>query len=325
MNASLCPVCKSPIINSTNMSGTPPEKFFDCPRCGPFVATWDTIVTLGGEIQNELRWAITSHAIRNMQAPGREFYRVTPEWLTSVWASKKLPNPQMQADRFVEYLGTAGIPSEWVWCRPHELMGLLGTADDPSLGKTGGFTYIIERLRTKGLIEQHRHPEGGKAGYRLTFDGWERFEELHRVSADSKIAFMAMGYGNSDVDRAFTEFVRAVEQTGFQLYRLDQKPKAGLIDLRMRVEIRSAKFLIADLTDENRGAYWEAGFAEGLGKKVYYTCEASKFEATKTHFDTEHLLTIKWSPHAMPTALDELKSAIRNDFPTDAKQSDELM
>lgn len=93
----------------------------------------------------------------------------------------------------------------------------------------------------------------------------------------------------------------------------------------MRVEIRSAKFLIADLTDENRGAYWEAGFAEGFGKKVYYTCEASKFEEAKTHFDTEHLFTIKWSPDNMPAALDELKSAIRNDFPTDAEQSDEPM
>ena len=55
----------------------------------------------------------------------------------------------------------------------------------------------------------------------------------------------------------------------------------------------------------------------------YYTCESSKFEATKTHFDTEHLLTIKWSLNKMPKALDELKSAICNDFPTDAKQSDD--
>jgi nucleoside 2-deoxyribosyltransferase len=98
---------------------------------------------------------------------------------------------------------------------------------------------------------------------------------------------MAMGYGNAHVDRAFSGFIGAVAQTGFELRRLDQKPKAGLIDLRMRVEIRSAKFLVADLTDENRGAYWEAGFAEGLGKKVYYTCEASKFDKAKTHFDTE--------------------------------------
>ena len=150
MNASLCPICKSPLLSSiTQSTGTPPEKFIDCPRCGPFVATWDAIVTLGGEIQKGLRWAITSHAIRSMQTRGGGPYRVTPEWLDSVWASHKLPNPQMQADRFLEYLGTAGIPSEWVWCRPHELMGLLGTADDPSLGKTGGFTYIIERFKDK--------------------------------------------------------------------------------------------------------------------------------------------------------------------------------
>jgi hypothetical protein len=309
------------------MKETPPEKFFDCPRCGQFILTWDADVTLGGKIRKKLRWAITSHAIRNMQTPGGEPpYRVTLEWLASVWASQKLPNPQMQADKFIEYLGTAGIPSRWVYCRKEELMGLLGTVDDLSPGQKEGFNFIFERLTKKGLIELNSRPSsGGLPGYRLTFDGWERFEELHRVLADSKIAFMAMGYGNSHVDRAYTEFVRAVEQTGFQLYRLDQKPKSGLIDLRMRVEIRSAKFLIADLTEENRGAYWEAGFAEGLGKKVYYTCEASKFEATKTHFDTEHLLTIKWSPDVMPAALDELKSAIRNDFPTDAKQSDELM
>ena len=59
-------------------------------------------------------------------------------------------------------------------------------------------------------------------------------------------------------------------------------PKAGLIDDRLRVEIRTSRFLIADLTHENAGAYWEAGFAEGLGKPVIYTCEKSKFDTAKT-------------------------------------------
>jgi len=322
MNSSLCPVCKSPLFS---MEEATLKKSFNCPRCGQFIINVDVEVILGGEYRRGILWAITSHAIRSMQAPrGGPPYRITQEWLTSVWASQKLPNPQMQADRFVEYLGEAGAPGEWVGCVPHEMTGLLGTIDDPSQGQTGGFTYIIERLKSKGLIEQHRYPsDGRKAGFRLTFDGWERFEELHRVSAESRIAFMAMGYENPVVDRTFAEFVRAVRQTGFQLSRLDQKPKAGLIDLRMRIEIRSAKFLIADLTEENRGAYWEAGFAEGLGKKVYYSCEESKFEATKSHFDTEHLFTIKWSLDRMAHALDELKSAIRNDFPTEANQLDE--
>ena len=99
------------------------------------------------------------------------------------------------------------------------------------------------------------------------------------------------------------------------LRRLDTKPKSGLIDLRMRVELRLAKFVVADLTDENRGAYWEAGFAEGCGKKVYYTCEATKFDQLKTHFDTEHLFTVKWDLGNMEGAVDELTAAIQNEFP----------
>jgi nucleoside 2-deoxyribosyltransferase len=59
------------------------------------------------------------------------------------------------------------------------------------------------------------------------------------------------------------------------------------------VEIRACRFLIADLTHANNGAYWEAGFAEGLGKPVTYTCKKSEF-AKASHFDTNHHLTVLW-------------------------------
>ena len=39
----------------------------------------------------------------------------------------------------------------------------------------------------------------------------------------------------------------------------------------MRRMIQGALFVIADLTHENRGAYWEAGYAEGLSKTVRHT------------------------------------------------------
>ena len=210
-------------------------------------------------------------------------------------------------------------------CNPRTITAftaILGTADDPTKGETSGFSYVVAGLRDNGLIEERPEPGAGFS-YRLAFPGWRRLDELQRHSVESRIAFMAMGYNNEKVDRAFEAFVDAVEKTGFELRRLDQKPKAGLIDLRMRVEIRGAKFLVADLTDENRGAYWESGFAEGLGKKVYYTCEKMKFNKVKTHFDTEHLLTIRWSANDFTAAVNELKSAIRNDFPTEAKQSDD--
>jgi len=36
---------------------------------------------------------------------------------------------------------------------------------------------------------------------------------------------------------------------------------------RMRLEIRRSRFAVVDLTHGNRGAYWEAGFAEGLASR----------------------------------------------------------
>lgn len=86
----------------------------------------------------------------------------------------KLPNPQQQADTFVQYLGTAsGAPANSVRCTPQHLSGLLGTADDPSGGTIEGFTYIVEHLKAKGLVEQQGFPTtDGTTGYRLTVPGW---------------------------------------------------------------------------------------------------------------------------------------------------------
>ena len=53
--------------------------------------------------------------------------------------------------------------------------------------------------------------------------------------------------------------------------------------------------MLVDLTHDNSGAYWEAGYAEGLGKPVIYICEQTKFDSAKTHFDTNHSTTIMWS------------------------------
>lgn len=326
MTSSTCPVCKSLLLPTPDPHTR--ERAVDCPRCGAYHATFEALSALD-DLSNK-HWTcryVTSHAIRRRHNPDNPPFLVTIPWLASVWANENLPTPQEQADMFVEFLGAANrVSSDWVPCHPQRLAGILGTADDPTSQDTSGLTYILDHLTAKGLIEQPTQTQlsthDGAMLYRLTFDGWERFDELRRRSVDTHIAFMAMDFRSEAAVRAFAAFIPAVAQTGFELRRLDQKPKAGLIDLRMRVEIRSAKFLVADLTDENRGAYWEAGFAEGLGKKVYYTCEASKFDKAKTHFDTEHLLTVKWTADNMAPALDELKSAIRNDFPTDAVQLD---
>ena len=87
----------------------------------------------------------------------------------------------------------------------------------------------------------------------------------------------------------------AVEKSsGYKLHDMNDLSKAGVIDNIMRIAVRDAKFVLVDLTHDNNGAYWEAGYAEGLGKPVIYLCEQGKFDAEKTHFDTNHCTTVPW-------------------------------
>ena len=83
--------------------------------------------------------------------------------------------------------------------------------------------------------------------------------------------------------------------TGYDLIEMRDVATAGVIDNIMRTRIREAKFVIVDLTHGNQGAYWEAGYAEGLGKPVIYICEKTIFDTEKTHFDTNHCTTVPWS------------------------------
>lgn len=119
-------------------------------------------------------------------------------------------------------------------------------------------------------------------------------------------------------------FRPAIRQAGFALTRIDDEPEAGLIDNRLLVKIRLARFLIADLTHGNQGAYWEAGFAEGLGKPVIYTCRKDVFDdpKTKPHFDTNHHQTVLWEDSNPEKAAENLKATIRNTLPGEAVMED---
>ena len=131
----------------------------------------------------------------------------------------------------------------------------------------------------------------------LTLDGWERYGIEKRGQISGGYGFLAMEFG----DEVFEAFVRDVvkptvkKELDYDLVDMRDEPQAGIIDNIMREKIEGAAFVIADLTHDNRGAYWEAGYAEGLGKLVVYICEQLKFDQGETHFDTNHCTTIPWS------------------------------
>jgi hypothetical protein len=182
-----------------------------------------------------------------------------------------------------------------------------------------GFGFIVQGLLDAGLLQGQRYI-GGNSDMTLTFEGWSRYEQLRRGAPIGRKAFMAMQYRDATLDQIVNDHFRpAVEATGFILRRLDDEPRAGLIDDRLRVEIQAARFLIVDLTHGNAGAYWEAGYAEGLGKPVIYTCEQSRFEEA-SHFDTNHHLHVLWTIDGIADAVKLLKATIRATIPEASRE-----
>lgn len=134
---------------------------------------------------------------------------------------------------------------------------------------------------------------------------------------------MAMKFGDPQLDSVFAQyFVPAVGQSGFELRTVADGQGAGLIDDQIRVGIRTARFVICDLTHGNQGAYWEAGFAEGLGRPVIYTCRSDVFssndKSVRPHFDTSHMATIVWDSEDLQSAAVRLKAMVRATLPGEA-------
>lgn len=161
---------------------------------------------------------------------------------------------------------------------------------------------LMEELNERGLIKiMHttKMARGGRVflNVDLTLDGWEQYDVGARGQLDGNYGFIAMQFGDSALDLFVKDVVKPAvkEGAGYDLVSMNEVARAGVIDNIMRIQIKGATFVIADLTHDNSGAYWEAGYAEGLGKPVIYICESGKFETQKTHFDTNHCTTIPWS------------------------------
>ena len=168
---------------------------------------------------------------------------------------------------------------------------------------TGDFAIqLVKELEDQGIlrIESASDMPGGGTdffGVNLSLDGWERYEAEKRGQFEGNYGFIAMQFGDPELDPFVKEVVKPAvkEGVGYDLVDMRDVGRAGVIDNIMRTQIRDAAFVIVDLTHDNSGAYWEAGYAEGLGKPVLYICEKTKFDEQKPHFDTNHCTTVLWS------------------------------
>lgn len=307
-----CPLCAYDLEREPHDVFETDGKVFSCPNCGCFELDFVALTNLPSVVEKgEKSLAILSHSVRRMNAR-TNCPKLSWELIESILATTDLPSATEQVENLLVSLADSSSFGDLVQFVPQTHTAVIGATGSE------GLVAAAKALLDRGLARGDIVSGGGFIG-QLTLDGWQAIEQLKQGRSDSRKAFMAMAYGDPGLDAVFAEcFKPAVAATGFMLRRLDDAPPAGIIDDRLRVEIRTSRFLLVDLTDENRGAYWEAGFAEGVGRPVIYTCEDAYFSKQGTHFDTNHHHTIRWKRNGLEAAAAELKSTIRATLPSEA-------
>jgi hypothetical protein len=319
-----CPLCRMELMGEPRTFGDTFE--YQCYNCGLFRLSGTAAAIVANAGYAPMERAKLSYGLRRMG--GNTL--LSSHSLESIIQDTKLPDASALQDNLLLYMQSelAG-PGESMELWAPAICGWIGAlsatsarwAIDQALGAGLVIGELNKRFDILQSASQFRVPDAT-----LTIKGWARVEELLRSASGSRKGFMAMKFGDPQLDAVFRDYFKpAVHLAGFELMRLDDEPRAGLIDDRLRLEIRTSRFMVADLSHSNAGAYWEAGFAEGLGRPVIYTCRKEVFDdpKTKPHFDTNHYLTVVWDAANPAAAAEQLKTVIRVTLPTEATLTDE--
>jgi hypothetical protein len=323
-----CHICRMP-AEKRDMGGW---WAVDCVRCGIWTVLGSyqqgtLLQYLNGklgrweDLQSRHRRSRLSYLISKQQTSTGTVVTIPLDQLETWRLEDPLPTPLEQMDELVLVIGShQSSPGEWAKISLHRASALIGCSVSPSALQ--GIIWLLKQEKAIEYFERAQSEEGHQRAFRLSFSGWERYALLRRAQVETRTAFMAMQFGDTELNHVVdTCFRPAVDQAGITLRVLTDGQPAGSIDDQLRVALRTSRFVIADLSHGNRGAYWEAGFAEGLGRPVIYTCKEELWDdpETRPHFDTNHLLTISWNVAALEIARERLTATIRATLPGEAK------
>ena len=100
-----------------------------------------------------------------------------------------------------------------------------------------------------------------------------------------------------DETRSIREAFRtAIKDSGYAVSIIDEKEHNNQIVPEIFYEIERSKFVVVDVTFPNYGAYYEAGYAQALGKQVILCCRKTEFDSDngRPHFDVAQKSMIVW-------------------------------
>lgn len=152
-------------------------------------------------------------------------------------------------------------------------------------------TYMIKYLVDRGYIIAAETWTGGEYDRPLSLapDGYARVESLQKNASDGKKVLVAMKFGDETL-KLRDAIRKGIENAEYIATFIDEVEHNEFITPELLKHIKDSKFVVVDLSHQNNGAYFEEGYAMGLGKPVIQLCQKD----VRLHFDIAQKNTIIW-------------------------------
>jgi nucleoside 2-deoxyribosyltransferase len=160
--------------------------------------------------------------------------------------------------------------------------------------------YLLRALHERGLIRRTDGPPELTDSFYLKFEitasGWAHLEEKSRPGAITDQAFVAMSFAPGLLPAWEVGIRPALAKAQYRPYRIDATPHIDRIDTKIISEIRNSRLVVADVTGQRPGVYFEAGYALGIGLPVFWCVRRD--DLPNVHFDTRQYNHIVWDNEA---------------------------
>ena len=158
-------------------------------------------------------------------------------------------------------------------------------------GFNGKYYGIHEIMEEFSLLKETDHEHV----YKISANGWERIQELQNRNQEIRQGFIAMSF-REETKPIRESFRQAIAESGYAVRIIDEKEHNNQIVPEIFYEIQRSRFVVVDVTYPNYGAYYEAGYAQALGKEVIICCRDAEFHSkeSRPHFDISQKSMIVW-------------------------------
>lgn len=263
---------------------------YDCPACGRYVISegLGMLKDVDSDVRFRLACLIRERRLRDetgmfglFEEGPRPTEGAVGRYLSCWWTVQELlsefPTPTQLADRTLLNLSRkVRHPMETIALKRAEVQYVC-FSPPPAARR------LLDDLFLSGLLRED-WSDGEEYGVSMTLAGCQRVEDLTMTSPDSRQAFIAMWFA-PEMDKFYGKGIRpAVERAGYDCRRIDLKEHNNKICDEIVAEIRKSRFVVADVSGNRQGVYFEAGYGMAMGLPVIWTVREE--DLGEVHFDT---------------------------------------